>query len=144
MARMSQRVTRQWLMQGVYQWGMTAMSAEQVVEALLADNPVQQPVVDLFALKDKLRDIIGMAAELDALYQPYLQEQSVEELTAVERAILRVGSYELKCSLACPVRVVLHEATELAKQFGAAEAHKFVNAVLDRLAHVLRAEELAG
>ena len=55
--------------------------------------------------------------------------------------MLWLGLHELAASLDLPYRVVLSEAVELAKRFGATDGHKFVNAVLDRAARELRPDE---
>jgi len=64
----------------------------------------------------------------------------------VERAILRMGTLELNERLDVPARVVINEAVELAKQFGAEQSHRYVNGVLDRVAKALplRAAEIAA
>jgi N utilization substance protein B len=63
------------------------------------------------------------------------------ELDPIEHAVLWLGLHELESRLELPYRVALAEAVELAKQFGATDGHKFVNAVLDRAARELRPHE---
>jgi N utilization substance protein B len=63
------------------------------------------------------------------------------DLDPIEHAVLWLGLHELDASLDLPYRVVLSEAVELAKRFGATDGHKFVNAVLDRAARELRPDE---
>jgi N utilization substance protein B len=65
----------------------------------------------------------------------------VEQIDPVERAILRISTYELLCHPEIPYRVVVNEGINLAKEFGATQSHKFVNGLLDRLAKKLRATE---
>jgi N utilization substance protein B len=60
----------------------------------------------------------------------------------VERAVLRLGAYELTHHLEIPYRVVINEAVELAKIFGAEQGHKFVNGVLDQVAKKARRAEV--
>lgn len=60
------------------------------------------------------------------------------ELDPVEHAVLWLGLHELRSCPELPFRVVLAEALQLAKSFGATDGHKFVNAVLDRAARQLR------
>lgn len=64
-------------------------------------------------------------------------------LDPVERAILRIGTWELMSHPEIPFRVVLNEAVQLARKFGAEQGHTFVNGVLDKLAHELRTLECA-
>ena len=68
-------------------------------------------------------------------------DRDIQALDGVELATLRLGAYELQQHLEIPYRVVLDEAIELAKHFGGADSHKYINGVLDRLANSLRAEE---
>ena len=63
------------------------------------------------------------------------------ELDPVEHAVLWLGLHELQDRPEMPYRVVLAEAVLLAKQFGATDGHKFVNAVLDRASRELRRDE---
>ena len=54
-----------------------------------------------------------------------------------------MGTYELSKRIDVPYRVVINEAVELAKSFGATESHKYINGILDKLAIRLRAAEVA-
>ena len=55
--------------------------------------------------------------------------------------LLRMGTYELGNRIDVPFKVVINEAVALAKKFGAAESHKYINGVLDKVARELRAPE---
>jgi N utilization substance protein B len=68
-------------------------------------------------------------------------DRPVSQLDPVERALLQLGFYELESRKDVPYRAVINEAVNLAKRFGAIDGHKYVNAVLDRAAKSLRAEE---
>ena len=63
------------------------------------------------------------------------------DLDPIEHAVLWLGFHELESCPELPYRVALDEAVQLAKQFGATDGHKFVNAVLDRAAKELRPHE---
>jgi N utilization substance protein B len=63
------------------------------------------------------------------------------ELDPIEHAVLWLGLHELESRPELPYRVALAEAVQLAKQFGATDGYKFVNAVLDRAAKELRPHE---
>jgi N utilization substance protein B len=79
--------------------------------------------------------------ELDELLGPYL-DRSIESVDPVERAILRLGAFELRYQLEVPYKVIINESIELSKVFGAEQGHKYVNGVLDKLARQLRSGEL--
>jgi N utilization substance protein B len=91
---------------------------------------------------DLLRGVPDKADEIDQALRGNL-DRSLQSLDPVERSILRIGTYELLYSLELPVRVVINESVELAKTFGAEQGHRYVNAVLDRVAHQARSNELA-
>lgn len=74
------------------------------------------------------------AAELDAAITTASSNWSLNELGKVERAVLRLGTYELRHRPDVPVAVAIDEAVELAKVYAGAEAGAFVNGVLASLA----------
>jgi N utilization substance protein B len=81
--------------------------------------------------------------ELDRTLAEFL-DRPVEEVDLVERALLRLGAYELVAHPEVPYKVVINEAVELAKTFGAEQSHRYVNGVLDKVAHRLRPVETAS
>jgi N utilization substance protein B len=137
----SRRRSREFALQGLYQWQLSAANVEAIESELAEASGFDKLDADYF--RAILRGAIDQAAELDAAMQPYL-DRKVQELSPVERAILLIGGYELKHHLDVPYRVVINEAVELAKTFGGTDGHKYVNGVLDKLAGVLRAAEVAN
>ena len=69
--------------------------------------------------------------------QGYL-DRGLEELDPIEKAILRLAVYELQFEADVPYKVVINEAIEVAKVFGADESHKYIDGVLDKIAPVVR------
>jgi N utilization substance protein B len=96
--------------------------------------------VDSAYFRDLLRGVHREQEELDRLLEPFL-ERPIHEVDAIELAIVRLGTYELKYRLDVPYRVVINEGIEMAKKFGGTEGHKFVNSLLDKLGHRLRLAE---
>jgi N utilization substance protein B len=92
-------------------------------------------------LEDLVRGVAGRAAELERLIAPHL-DRDFARLSPVERAILYIGAYELAHHPQTPFKVVLNEAVELGKSFGASEGYRFVNGVLEKVATQLRPEEV--
>jgi N utilization substance protein B len=93
---------------------------------------------------DYFRELIeAIAPNRDALDSRLarLCEIPPPELDPIEHAVLWLGLHELESRPELPYRVALAEAVQLAKQFGATDGHKFVNAVLDRAARELRPNE---
>ncbi len=79
--------------------------------------------------------------ELDDHLIPYI-DRDINEIDPVERAILRVGAFELEFHPEVPYKVIINEAVELAKTFGAEHGHRYVNGVLDKVAARLRIVEI--
>lgn len=78
-----------------------------------------------------------------AALAPFL-DRGIEQVDPVERAALRIAAYELRQRPDVPYRVVLNEAIETVKRFGAEHGHTYVNGVLDRAAAEWRAVERGG
>lgn len=133
---------RHYALQALYQWQMTGQSPAEIEVQFLADNDFSKTDTDYFLTL--LRQVPVQAEVLDARYAPYLSDRGLDELGVVERSALRIGAWELLERLDIPWRVAINEAVSLAKKFGATDSHKFVNAVLDRLAHEARATEITA
>jgi N utilization substance protein B len=65
-------------------------------------------------------------------------DRPIEQLDPIERGVLWIGMAELRFHDDVPVRVVINEAVELAKEFGAEDSYRYVNAILDKVADTLR------
>jgi N utilization substance protein B len=133
---------RRLTLQGLYGWQISGAPAREIVAELLASQNVKDTDTEYF--EALLQGIVRGSAELEAAFTPHL-DRPAAQLDPIERGILLLGTYELKERLEVPYRVVLNEAVELAKAFGAEESHKYINAVLDKTAGELRrAERAAG
>ena len=97
--------------------------------------------VDEAYFEELLHQVPRHVAELDALFGELL-DRPIAEVDPVERAVLRLGTYELQHRLDIPYRVVINEGVELAKIFGAEDGHKYVNSILDGVARKLREVEV--
>jgi N utilization substance protein B len=136
----SRRRSREFALQGLYQWQLSAAKVDAIESQLAEASGFDK--LDANYFRAILRGAIDQATELDAAMRPHL-DRKVQELSPIERAILLIGGYELKHHPDVPYRVVINEAVELAKTFGGTDGHKYVNGVLDKLAGELRAAEVA-
>jgi len=125
--------------QALYQWQLTEQPPQDIEDHFILDHEMSE--IDIRYFDQLVRGVPLHLHELDDHLMPYL-DRDVEEVDPVERAILRVGAYEFEFHPEIPYKVILNEAVELAKTFGAEHGHKFVNAVLDKVAAKLRAEEI--
>jgi len=129
---------RKLLVQALYQW--------QLVRQPAAELAAQYELSPEFAKAD--RDYFGaglaaISAGSDALDAELARHSDIEpaRLDPVEHAILVLGLWELMARPEVPYRVVINEAIELAKRFGATDGHRYVNAVLDRASRAHRGAE---
>jgi N utilization substance protein B len=76
--------------------------------------------------------------EVDDLLRGASERWALERMPAVDRALLRIGSYELGWEPDLPVGVVIDEAVELAQQYSTGDSGRFVHALLARIADQLR------
>jgi len=121
-------------MQALYQWQI-AKTEPLVIEAeFRQENPGK---IDWDYFSEVVLEIPKQVDHLNAHLKPLL-DRAVKALDPVERALLYLGTYELAYRVDVPFKVVINEAVELAKVFGATDSHKYVNGVLDKLAAILR------
>lgn len=125
-------------LQAIYAWQVSGGNAQQVI-AQFAHEQAHE-IADLEYFEDLVRGVMQHRAALDEALQPYL-DRAVEEVDPIERAVLRIAAYELLHRIDVPYRVVLNEAIETSKRFGAEHGHTYVNGVLDRAALEWRAAE---
>ncbi len=76
--------------------------------------------------------------EIDALLDSYAEQWTVSRMPALDRAALRLATYELLYCTDLPVAVVVAEAVELVRKYSTAESQRFVNGLLARIASVAR------
>jgi transcription antitermination protein NusB len=136
----ARRRSRELVLQGLYQWQLTAASPDQVLKNLSEMDGFAK--ADHEFLEGELRGVLGDEASLREKLEP-LADRKWAEVSPIERAILLIGAWELMRCPEIPYRATINEAIELGKRFGGTEGHKYVNGVLDRLAKDVRAEEVA-
>jgi len=135
----ARRKARHYGMQALYQWQMTQHPLAEIELQFLTDYEFAKVDVEYF--HDIVHHVPGNLAELEEAFTPHL-DRDYESLDPIELALLRLGTYELVKRIDIPYRVVINEAVALAKKFGATDGHKFVNAVLDKLAKDVRGVEI--
>lgn len=132
---------RRYTVQALYEWHVSGNAPNEIEQQFLIEHSTRK--FDRPYFHELLDGIVEQAEELDAEISP-LSERPFKEVDIVEKAILRLGCFELKNRIDIPYRVVINEAIELTKTFGAEEAHRFVNGTMDKLAENLRKEEVAA
>ncbi len=137
----AKRKARRFAMQGLYEWLLTDNPAHEIEARTRVENHMNK--TDVVYYHELLSQTIVHSASLDAILDPAI-DRELGALNVVERAILLLGVYEMRERLEIPYAIVIDEGVELAKHFGATDSHKYVNGVLDKIAHQLRPEEFAA
>ena len=125
--------------QALYQWQMAGQNLSEIERQFLEEERLKDAQKSYF-----VELFYGVPKNLDEIDQALSEfvDRPVDTIDPVERAILRIGVYELLYRLNMPYRVVLNEGVNLAKDFGADGSHKYVNGILDKVAQQKRAMEI--
>lgn len=134
---------RQYALQAVYQWQMTGQSVELVKSQFLDNEELDWSQADIELFIALLQGVVAQLTNIDAALVPLI-DRALEKVDPVERAALRIGAYELMYHSHISYRVIINEAVELAKIFGAEQGHRYVNGVLDKLARNVRSQEIVA
>ncbi len=133
------RKGRRYAVQGLYQWQLTGNDPAEIYQRMLDDVNLNK--TDVAYMEELITQIPEHIKTIDQNLSAKI-DRKLTEVDPVERAVLRIATYELLKRPDIPYRVVINEAVEQAKTFGAEEGHKFVNGVLDKVSAVLRAVEV--
>ena len=132
---------RRLAMQAIYQWQMTADDIDGIERQFIEENDMKN--VDQEYFSELLLGVLQEISSIDTELEKHMP-RSINSVDPVERAILRIATYEFIKRIDVPYRVVLNEAVVLAKKFCAEKSHTFVNAVLDKVARDTRQHETAS
>ncbi|RKW39598.1 MAG: transcription antitermination factor NusB [Moraxella sp.] len=129
------RRARECAVQALYSWAVSQNSPEIVELNFMTEQDMKG--VDTPYFRKLFRQTVENVETVERIMQGYL-DRGLEELDPIEKAILRLAVYELQFEADVPYKVVINEAIEVAKVFGADESHKYINGVLDKIAPVVR------
>ena len=128
-------------LQALYAWQLSSSPVDKVIEQFRAEQDME--IADLEYFEALVRGVTEHADELDAVLSKFI-DRSMAQVDPIERAVLRIAGFELAYRVDVPYRVVINEAIETTKRFGAEHGHTYVNGVLDRAAAEWRAQEIAA
>ena len=132
------RRARHFGLQALYQWSIAKADLASIEEQFRVDNDFSHTDTEYF--QDLLKGVTRDVETLEAVFAPII-DRALDELDAVERNLLRMGTFELRDRVDIPYKVVINEAVSLAKKFGATESYRFINGVLDKVSQDLRSIE---
>ena len=126
------------VVQALYQWLVSGGDLKKIEKQFL--NQKEGKISKAF-FSNLFINISKNISLLNETIEPSL-DRSIDELGPTERAVLYLGVYELKFQPEVPYKVVINEAVELTKLYGAESAYKLINKSLDKIAQDLRSVEL--
>ncbi len=130
--------SRRRALQAIYAWQVGGNRMVQVIEQFRHEQDME--IADLEYFEDLLRGVEKHQIELDAGIRQFI-DREIAEVDPIERAVMRIAGYEMRYRPDVPYRVIINEALEVTKRFGADHGHTFVNGVLDKLAAQWREAE---
>ncbi len=131
-------VARRLAVQAIYRWQLNHSTWQDLL--LEFADATDMPKADHEYFRELIQGVCGASSRLDSDIAQWT-DRPAAQLDPVEHAVLLVSVFELSSRPDVPFRVVLNEAVTLTRRFGATDGHKFVNAVLDRAARILRTHE---
>ena len=131
-------VARRLAVQAIYRWQINEGPWQDLL--LEFRDAEDMPKADDEYFRELVQGVCEARPQMDVELAQWTDRPAVQ-LDPVEHAVLLVSLFELNSRPDVPFRVVLNEAVNLTRRFGATDGHKFVNAVLDRAARTLRPHE---
>jgi N utilization substance protein B len=135
----SRHLARRNAVQALYQWDITGQSVDEIENAFINDDAFVGVQRSYF--QHLIENVPRQCEVLDGRLKQCISRE-LDSIDPVERAILRLSTYELLFRPDIPAKVVLNEAIELSRVFGSEEGLRFVNGVLDALVNKKPVEEI--
>lgn len=138
---MSQAKTkaRKCAVQALYQWQVTGQNLSAIEQQFIEEDRLKNAQKSYFF--ELIHGVPKQLNEIDSALSEFI-DRPLDKINLVERAVLRVGVYELLNRPEMPYRVILNESINLAKCFGAEGGHRYINGILDKIAEKNRAVEI--
>lgn len=129
----NRHLSRTVAMQTLFEWDFNAQ--QQSLDELVQLNLEQfaPGMEDHAFVKSLVHGVVERLSEIDGIITATAPEWPIEQISSVDRSVLRLGIYELEFLKEVPPKVAINEAVELAKTFGGETSGKFVNGVLGTL-----------
>lgn len=125
---------RKYALQALYSWKISNNNLHEIENHILEDKNTSK--IDMEHFKKLTYEIPQNITKLNDIISPNLNIP-IEKLDVIELIVLQIATFELTNCKEIPYKVVINEALELTKKFGATESHKFVNGVIDKIAKSL-------
>lgn len=136
----SQHLARQTAVQALYQYSLTRQSPSEIEGSFIFNKKLSGKYHGFF--QHLVRGIAPHTENIDKLFDQHL-DRAKDQLDLVTLAVLRIGVFELAHQPDTPMKVIINEAIDLAKEFGADQGYRYINGVLDKVAREVRGNQQA-
>jgi N utilization substance protein B len=119
-------------LQALYELDCTRHKAEETSARLRAGETLTQEALDFS--EELVKGVLQHKSELDALIKRFAPAFPVEQMSIIDKSILRLAIFEVLFSDKSPLKVAINEAIELAKDFGSDSSPRLVNGILGSIA----------
>lgn len=127
----ARRLWRQQALQALYAVTVGRRDPTEAIDEVVGSNAGAEQRA---FVRELVRGTLDFASQADAVIGPLLEAWTIERLPSVDRCLLRMGAYELRCRPDIPAPVAINEAVALAKKFSTEDSGRFVNGVLSAIA----------
>lgn len=118
-------------LQALYEVDLVGHPLDRVLNSLLEDKNIEPPLIDF--IKDIVHGVWPMIEMLDQFIAEHAQEWPLDQVSIIDRNIIRIALWEFAVYKDTPIKVAINEAVELAKIYGSDSTPRFVNGVLGSL-----------
>src|SRR3989344_156848 len=137
----NRHLSRTVAMQALYEWDFNASRGDLIDITKRSIESFAPGIDDPKFIHDLITGVKAHQAEIDAIIEKTAPEWPLDQITIIDRNILRLGIFELMYAKEVPPKVAINEAVELGKTFGGSSSGKFVNGVLGTLYRQINPEE---
>jgi len=134
----SQHLARQTAVQALYQHSLTGQSFSEIEDSFIFNKKLSGKYQKFFLYL--VRGIAPHTGDIDKLFDQHL-DRAKSQLDLVTLSVLRVGAFELAHQPDTPMKVIINEAVNLAREFGSDQGYKYINGVLDKVAREVRGDQ---
>ncbi len=138
----ARRRARGLVLQALYEIDASGHDKDVVLASLLVDKDLS--LENNAFIRELVSGVIRNQSELDRKIRSFASAWPLQQMSVVDRNILRLAIYELLIDNRVPVKVAINEAVELAKVFGSDNSARFVNGVLSSVSHLVRDRTKGG
>lgn len=129
----ARRSAREYAVQAVYSWQISKNNISEIKKFFFKEKNDFKINCDIKYFDELISGVVDNVIYLDNIIKSYLFLRKTKNIGQIEKAILRISTFELTKKKDIPYKVIINEGIELAKSFGDYSSHKIINGLLDKI-----------